>query len=154
MKAIELEKAYDPKSFEDRIYALWKDSGAFKPAGSREDGAVKKETFTIVIPPPNVTGVLHLGHGLNNSLQDIIIRFHRMRGESTLWVPGTDHAGIATQNVVEKRLRERGVDRRSLGREQFVEEAWKVAREHHGIISRQLARIGASVDWSRERFTL
>ncbi|MDR1307381.1 MAG: valine--tRNA ligase [Treponema sp.] len=151
MKAIELEKAYDPKSFEDRIYALWKDSGAFKPAG---DGRVKGKTFTIVIPPPNVTGVLHLGHGLNNSLQDIVIRFHRMRGEQTLWVPGTDHAGIATQNVVEKRLRERGEDRRSLGREQFVEEAWKVTREHHGIISRQLARIGASVDWSRERFTL
>jgi valyl-tRNA synthetase len=153
MKAVELEKAYDPKSFEDRIYALWKDSGFFKPAGSRKDGA-RKGSFTIVIPPPNVTGVLHLGHGLNNSLQDIIIRFHRMRGEQTLWVPGTDHAGIATQNVVEKRLRDKGIDRHTLGRERFVEEAWKVTGEHHGIISRQLARIGASVDWSRERFTL
>jgi valyl-tRNA synthetase len=154
MKAIELEKAYNPKSFEDRIYAQWKDSGSFKPAGSREDGPANGESFTIVIPPPNVTGVLHLGHGLNNSLQDIIIRFHRMRGEQTLWVPGTDHAGIATQNVVEKRLREKGIDRHDLGREQFVEETWKVTREHHDVISRQLARIGASVDWSRERFTL
>ncbi|MDR0598740.1 MAG: valine--tRNA ligase [Treponema sp.] len=150
MKAIELEKAYDPRGFEDRIYASWRDSGSFKP----RDAGPGRAAFTIVIPPPNVTGVLHLGHGLNNSLQDIIIRFHRMRGERTLWVPGTDHAGIATQNVVEKKLRERGANRRDLGREQFVEETWKVAREHHEIISRQLARIGASVDWSRERFTL
>ncbi|MDR2768879.1 MAG: valine--tRNA ligase [Treponema sp.] len=150
MKAIELEKAYNPRAFEDRIYALWKESGAFKPESS--SGA--KTAFTIVIPPPNVTGVLHLGHALNNSLQDIIIRFHRMRGEKTLWLPGTDHAGIATQNVVEKRLRAKGIDRRDLGREKFVEETWKVKEEHHAIISRQLARIGASVDWDRERFTL
>ncbi|MDR1411245.1 MAG: class I tRNA ligase family protein, partial [Spirochaetaceae bacterium] len=99
MKAVELEKAYDPKGFEDRIYALWKESGAFKP---KNDANAKP--YVIVIPPPNVTGVLHLGHGLNISLQDIIIRFHRMKGERVLWVPGTDHAGIATQNVVEKRL--------------------------------------------------
>jgi valyl-tRNA synthetase len=108
----------------------------------------------IVIPPPNVTGVLHLGHGLNNSLQDIVIRFHRMRGEPVLWVPGTDHAGIATQNVVEKKLRAQGLSRRDLGREKFLEETWKVRDEHHAVISQQLARIGASVDWSRERFTL
>ncbi|MDR2211341.1 MAG: valine--tRNA ligase [Spirochaetaceae bacterium] len=147
LKAIELEKAYDPRLFEDSIYQQWKDSGAFQPRG-------KGESYTIVIPPPNVTGVLHLGHGLNNSLQDIIIRFHRMRGARTLWVPGTDHAGIATQNVVEKKLRARGLNRRDLGREKFIEETWKVKNEHHEIISRQLARIGASVDWSRERFTL
>jgi valyl-tRNA synthetase len=147
LKSIELEKAYDPKNFEDAVYARWKESGAFAPSGT--GGA-----FTIVIPPPNVTGVLHLGHGLNNSLQDIVVRFHRMRGEKTLWVPGTDHAGIATQNVVEKKLRARGIDRRELGREKFIEETWKVKREHHEVISRQLARIGASVDWSRERFTL
>ncbi|MDR2552691.1 MAG: valine--tRNA ligase [Treponema sp.] len=152
LKAIELEKAYDPKGFEDRIYKQWKDSGAFTPeqGGPGNSGS----PFAVVIPPPNVTGVLHLGHGLNNSLQDIIVRFHRMGGEKTLWVPGTDHAGIATQNVVEKRLREKGIQRRELGRNQFVEETWKVAREHHRIISRQLERIGASVDWSRERFTL
>ncbi|GHV76223.1 valine--tRNA ligase [Spirochaetia bacterium] len=147
MRAVELEKAYDPKSFEDRIYAGWRSSGAFKPRSA-------DKSFTVVIPPPNVTGVLHLGHGLNNTLQDIVVRFHRMRGEATLWVPGTDHAGIATQNVVEKRLKAKGQSRRDLGRAKFVEETWKVKQEHHAIISRQLERIGASVDWSRERFTL
>jgi valyl-tRNA synthetase len=159
MKAIELAKAYDPASFEDQIYALWKERGAFKPengaapeAGSA--GQAEVSPYVIVIPPPNVTGVLHLGHGLNNSLQDIVIRFHRMRGAPTLWVPGTDHAGIATQNVVEKKLRARGISRRDLGREKFIEETWKVKNEHHAIISRQLARIGASLDWSRERFTM
>jgi valyl-tRNA synthetase len=146
LTAIELEKAYDPKRFEDDVYRKWNDSGAFAPRGGGE-------SFTVVIPPPNVTGVLHLGHGLNNSLQDIIIRFHRMRGEKTLWVPGTDHAGIATQNVVEKRLKARGQSRRELGREKFIEETWKIKNEHHAIISRQLKKIGASVDWSRERFT-
>jgi valyl-tRNA synthetase len=149
MKAIELEKAYDPKSFEDRIYEAWMAAGAFKPAG-RSD----KKPFVIVIPPPNVTGVLHIGHGLNNSLQDILIRFHRMLGEPTLWVPGSDHAGIATQHVVEKKLRTQGIDRRELGREKFVEETWKVANEHHDIIKKQLEKIGSSCDWSRERFTL
>jgi valyl-tRNA synthetase len=148
MKAIELEKACDPKLFEDRIYALWKESGAFKP----KDG--KGVPYVVVIPPPNVTGVLHLGHGLNISLQDIVVRFHRMRGEPVLWVPGTDHAGIATQNVVERRLKARGLSRYDLGQEKFLEETWKVKEEHHRIISRQLARMGASVDWSRERFTM
>jgi valyl-tRNA synthetase len=149
MKAIELEKAYDPKSFEDRIYARWKEEETFKPKA--EQG---KPPYVIVIPPPNVTGVLHLGHGLNISLQDIIIRFHRMRGAPVLWVPGTDHAGIATQNVVEKRLKSQGRSRREMGREQFVAETWNVKEEHHRIISQQIARMGASVDWSRERFTL
>ena len=151
MKSIELEKSYDPKTFEDRIYALWKESGAFGPQPGREGG---EGTFVVVIPPPNVTGVLHLGHGLNNSLQDIIVRFHRMRGASTLWVPGTDHAGIATQNVVERKLKERGTSRRELGREKFLEETWKVKNEHHAIITKQLEKIGASVDWKRERFTM
>ncbi len=149
MKAIELEKAYDPKIFEDRIYTHWMESKSFEPGTESHE-----KPFVVVIPPPNVTGVLHLGHGLNNSLQDIVVRFHRMKGEPTLWVPGTDHAGIATQNVVEKRLKERGKSRHDLGREAFVDETWKVKKEHHEIISRQLARIGASVDWSRERFTL
>ena len=162
MKAIELEKVYNPKTFEDRIYTQWKESGLFKPESGNSANAADavnaasadEHPFTIVIPPPNVTGVLHLGHGLNNSIQDIIIRFHRMKGEKTLWVPGCDHAGIATQHVVEMKLREKGISRHDLGREKFIEETWKVAKEHHEVISRQLARIGASVDWSRERFTL
>ncbi|MCA1950692.1 MAG: valine--tRNA ligase [Treponema sp.] len=149
MEAVEMDKAYDPKSFEDRIYDQWKTSGSFQPKPVKG-----KRPFVVVIPPPNVTGVLHMGHGLNNSLQDIIVRFHRMRGEPTLWVPGTDHAGIATQNVVEKRLKKEGKTRHDLGRDAFVAETWKVKKEHHEIISRQLAKIGASVDWSRERFTL
>jgi valyl-tRNA synthetase len=150
MKSIELTKSYDPKAFEDRIYSLWKESGAFAP----ESGKSGEKPFVIVIPPPNVTGVLHLGHGLNNSLQDIIVRFHRMRGVPTLWVPGTDHAGIATQNVVERKLKEQGTSRRELGREKFLEETWKVKDEHHTIITKQLEKIGASVDWKRERFTM
>ncbi len=149
MRAIELEKAYDPKKFEDRVYDLWNANGAFSPLSPNG-----KNPFVVVIPPPNVTGVLHMGHGLNHSLQDIVVRYHRMKGEPTLWLPGTDHAGIATQNVVERRLKQRGIDRHQLGRERFIEETWKVKREHHEIISRQLRKIGASVDWSRERFTL
>ncbi|MCL2411319.1 MAG: valine--tRNA ligase, partial [Treponema sp.] len=146
----DMAKAYDPKSFEDRIYALWQEAGAFSPNNVNSD----KPPFVVVIPPPNVTGVLHLGHGLNNSLQDIIVRFHRMRGVPVLWVPGTDHAGIATQNVVERRLKSQGKNRRDLGREKFLEETWKVKDEHHTVISTQLKKIGASVDWSRERFTM
>ena len=151
MKAIELEKAFDPKGFEDRIYAQWQKAGAFKPG---IEGNTSGTPYVVVIPPPNVTGVLHLGHGLNICLQDIVVRFHRMRGEPTLWVPGTDHAGIATQNVVERRFKAKGLSRSDLGREKFVEETWKVKEEHHAVISRQISRMGASVDWSRERFTL
>jgi valyl-tRNA synthetase len=159
MKAVVLEKAFDPKLFEDKIYARWKESGAFQPGNPARDEAgaspeAEKDPYVIVIPPPNVTGILHLGHSLVISLIDIVIRFHRMRGAPALWVPGTDHAGIATQNVVEKRLLARGQSRRELGREKFLEETWRVKEEHHAVISRQLARMGASVDWSRERFTL
>ena len=149
MKAVELAKAYDPKEFEDRVYAAWLAGGHFKPVPPNG-----KKPFVIVIPPPNVTGVLHMGHGLNNSMQDILIRFHRMLGEPTLWLPGTDHAGIATQHVVEKKLKAKGVDRHDLGREKFVEETRKVANEHHDVIKTQLEKIGSSCDWSRERFTL
>ncbi|MCD1653339.1 valine--tRNA ligase [Treponema zuelzerae] len=148
MKAIELEKAYNPKDFEDRVYSAWETGGHFQPKSGPES------PFVVVIPPPNVTGVLHMGHGLNNSLQDIVVRYHRMRGEPTLWVPGTDHAGIATQNVVEKRLKKEGKSRHDLGREAFVERTWEVKKEHHETITRQLRKIGASVDWTRERFTL
>jgi valyl-tRNA synthetase len=150
MEAVQLSKTYNPKDFEDRIYQEWKTGGLFKPV-DHDNG---KDPFVIVIPPPNVTGVLHMGHGLNNSLQDILIRYNRMLGRPTLWVPGTDHAGIATQNVVEKQLRAKGTSRREIGRPAFVEETWKVKENHHGIISSQLEKIGASCDWSRERFTL
>jgi valyl-tRNA synthetase len=155
MNSIELAKAYDPKTFEDRIYALWKNSNSFAPKtenNSAKDSA--KKPFVVVIPPPNVTGVLHVGHGLNNSLQDIIVRFHRMFGSPALWVPGTDHAGIATQHVVERKLKEQGKNRRDLGREKFIEETWKIKKEHHAIITKQLEKLGASVDWNRERFTM
>ncbi|MGA2377972.1 MAG: valine--tRNA ligase [Spirochaetia bacterium] len=150
MKAIELSRAFDPKSYEDRVYARWIEEKLFAPKG---DGRGKK-TFVIVIPPPNVTGVLHMGHGLNNSLQDIEIRYHRMIGDDTLWVPGCDHAGIATQHVVEKMLKKMGTSRTEIGREKFIEETWKVTNEHHDIIVRQLKRLGSSCDWDRERFTL
>ncbi|MDR1447300.1 MAG: valine--tRNA ligase [Treponema sp.] len=154
MKSVELSKAYDPVSFEDRIYNQWKESGAFVPrASASSQGGGEKAPYVIVIPPPNVTGLLHLGHALNMALQDIVIRYHRMKGEAALWVPGTDHAGIATQNVVEKRLHSQGKSRHSLGREKFVEETWKVKSEHHALISKQIARMGLSVDWKRERFT-
>ena len=149
MKAIELAKAYDPKDFEDRLYRFWLEGRFFSPDSSRGGSP-----YVIVIPPPNVTGVLHMGHGLNNCLQDILIRYHRMAGQPTLWLPGSDHAGIATQNVVERQLRKRGLSRAELGREKFIEETWKVKDKHHRQIVRQLQRIGSSCDWERERFTL
>ena len=155
MKAIELEKAYNPKSFEDRVYKDWEESGSFKPLSDKNPlEAADRPNFTVVIPPPNVTGVLHMGHGLNNTLQDIVVRYHRMKGDNTLWLPGTDHAGIATQNVVERRLKKEGLRRQDLGRDKFLEKTWEVKREHHSIISNQQRRLGNSVDWSRERFTL
>ncbi|MGI5059067.1 valine--tRNA ligase [Treponema pectinovorum] len=157
MKAIELEKAYNPKDFEDRIYSEWNEKGYFKPA-SDEDSPVHSRKmsnikYTVVIPPPNVTGVLHMGHGLNNTLQDVVVRYHRMKGDDTLWVPGTDHAGIATQNVVEKQLKAEGKSRNDLGRDAFIERTWQVTRNHHDIIVNQQKKLGNSVDWSRERFT-
>ena len=148
MKAVELEKVYNPSDFEDRIYKQWVDDGCFCPAD--KDG----KPFTVVMPPPNVTGILHMGHALNNSLQDIIIRYQRMTGRPTLWVPGTDHAGIATQNVVERQLAKEGLRRQDLGREKFVERTWAVKEHHHSIITQQLRKIGASCDWQHERFTL
>ena len=148
MKAIELEKTYNPKDFEERIYAQWVEDGNFKPSDS--DG----KPFVIVMPPPNVTGILHMGHALNNSLQDILTRYYRMTGRPTLWLPGTDHAGIATQNVVERQLAKEGLRRQDLGREKFIERTWQVKEKHHDIIVSQLKTIGASCDWSRERFTM
>ena len=165
MKAIELEKAYEPKSFEDRIYNEWESKGYFKPASDEKspvhekyvcqcaDCNKKTNTYSVVIPPPNVTGVLHMGHGLNNTLQDIVVRYHRMKGDNTLWVTGTDHAGIATQNVVERQLKKEGLTRNDLGREKFLERTWKVKEDHHNTIVKQQKKLGNSTDWNRERFT-
>jgi valyl-tRNA synthetase len=145
-----LEKTFDPKTVEPRLYAEWEASGVFAP---RDDASAP--TFSMVIPPPNVTGSLHLGHALNNTLQDILTRFERMRGRAALWLPGTDHAGIATQMVVERQLAEAGnIGRREMGREAFVEKVWEWKATSGGTIVRQLRRLGASCDWSRERFTL
>lgn len=161
MKGIELEKAYNPQDFEDRIYKEWNEKGYFKPKSDADSPVHKKGCscgcsgkYTVVIPPPNVTGVLHMGHGLNNTLQDIVVRYHRMKGDDTLWIPGTDHAGIATQNIVERRLKAEGLSRRDLGREKFLERTWEVKREHHAIISKQQRKLGNTVDWTRERFTM
>jgi valyl-tRNA synthetase len=146
-----LEKTYQPAAIEARVAAEWEKASAFK--AGRPDRA-KAAAYSIVIPPPNVTGSLHMGHALNNTLQDVLCRFERMRGKDVLWQPGTDHAGIATQLVVERRLMERQIHRRTLGREKFVEEVWKWKAESGGTIVNQLKRLGASCDWSRERFTM
>ncbi len=147
MKAVELSKTYNPKDFEDRIYSEWKEKGEFAP---REG----EGHFSVVMPPPNVTGVLHMGHALNNNLQDIIVRYKRMKGLPTLWVPGTDHAGIATQNVVERQLAKEGLRRQDIGREKFLERTWLVKEKHHDIIKSQLEKLGCSCDWDHERFTM
>jgi len=145
-----LDREYNPKDIEQRWYEFWLDNKLFH--ASEDDD--NKETYSIVIPPPNVTGVLHMGHALNNTLQDIMIRFKRMDGYNTLWMPGTDHAGIATQNVVEKYLSSQGKSRHDFGREAFVEEVWKWREKHGGLIINQLKRLGASCDWDRIRFTM
>ena len=144
-----LDKTYRPETVESTHYERWNDSGAF--ACGRNN---KGQPYTIVIPPPNVTGSLHIGHALNNTLQDILIRYERMRGRDALWQPGTDHAGIATQMVVERQLEEAGSSRKLLGREKFIETVWNWKAESGGTILRQLHRLGASCDWSRERFTM
>ena len=144
-----LEKNYTPKDFEEKIYADWENSGDFKP-----DMRSSKDAFSIVIPPPNVTGVLHMGHALDDTLQDILVRYNRMLGKNVLWQVGTDHAGIATQMVVERNLAKDGISRHDLGREKFIETVWKWKEKSGGTITRQLRRLGASCDWSRERFTM
>jgi len=147
-----IDKTYQPSAVEGRIYATWEEAGAFR-AGRPERRDAKP--YCIVIPPPNVTGSLHMGHALNNTLQDVLVRFERMRGRDVLWQPGTDHAGIATQMVVERQLMERQESpRRALGREKFLEKVWAWKVESGGAITAQLKRLGASCDWSRERFTM
>ncbi len=145
-----LDKDYDPKDFEQKWYEIWLEKKYFH--ASEYDGT--RPAYTIVIPPPNVTGVLHMGHALNNTLQDIMIRYKRMDGYNSLWMPGTDHAGIATQNVVEKSLSEKGISRHDLGRDAFISEVWKWREKHGGLIISQLKRLGASCDWDRTRFTM
>ena len=145
-----LDKTYDPSAIEATLYEAWENDGCFKAGRVPE-----AEPYTIVIPPPNVTGSLHMGHALNNTLQDILCRFERMRGRDVLWQPGTDHAGIATQMVVERQLTEDGnMTRREMGREAFIERVWQWKEESGSTITRQLRRLGASCDWSRERFTM
>ncbi|MCW0979205.1 valine--tRNA ligase [Agrobacterium sp. BT-220-3] len=147
-----LEKTYDSATVEPKIAKAWDEANAFRAGANAKPGA---ETFTIVIPPPNVTGSLHMGHALNNTLQDILVRFERMRGKDVLWQPGMDHAGIATQMVVERKLMEQQLPgRREMGREAFVEKVWEWKAESGGLIFNQLKRLGASCDWSRERFTM
>ena len=145
-----LDQRFDPAEAEPRLYKAWEEAGCFHPSGD-----TSAQAYSIVIPPPNVTGVLHMGHALNNTLQDVLIRFERMRGKNVLWQPGTDHAGIATQMVVERQLAQAGnTDRRSMGREAFVERVWQWKEESGGAIVGQLKRLGASCDWSVERFTM
>ena len=148
VKIEDLPTVYNAKETEESIYKFWEDNDLFKA-----DAKSPKKPYSIVIPPPNVTGVLHMGHALDETLQDILVRYHRMSGYETLWVPGTDHAGIATQNVVEKQLREQGLTRHDLGREKFLEKTWEWANAHKSRILDQCKRLGASFDRSRERFT-
>ena len=147
-KIDDLPTVYDPKETEAEIYKFWENGNYFKA-----DAKSKKPPYSMVIPPPNVTGVLHMGHALDETLQDILVRYHRMSGYETLWIPGTDHAGLATQNVVEKQLAKEGLTRYDLGREKFVERTWEWTNEHKGAILDQMKRLGASFDRSRERFT-
>lgn len=147
--AYELEKQYNPKNVEDRIYKSWVDSKYFH--AKREEG---KKTYTIVIPPPNITGQLHMGHALDNTLQDILIRYHRMAGYDTLWLPGTDHASIATEAKIVEAMKKEGLTKEDLGREKFLERAWDWKKQYGGRIIEQLKKLGSSCDWDRERFTL
>ncbi|WND01777.1 valine--tRNA ligase [Temperatibacter marinus] len=146
-----LDKTYDPKEIETKWYAHWETSNAFAAGKGAVDGA---EPYVIVMPPPNVTGSLHMGHALDNTLQDVLIRFERLRGKDVLWQPGTDHAGIATQMVVERQMDAEGIKRTDLGREKFLERVWEWKAESGGTITSQLRRLGASCDWSREAFTM
>ncbi|HHC72570.1 MAG TPA: valine--tRNA ligase, partial [Thiotrichales bacterium] len=142
-----MEKTYNPTKIEQRWYRFWEERGYFAPRG-------EGSPYCIMIPPPNVTGSLHMGHAFQDTIMDALIRYHRMKGDRTLWQVGTDHAGIATQMVVERQLEREGKTRHDLGREKFVEKVWEWKRESGGTITRQLRRMGASVDWSRERFTM
>ena len=142
-------KKYNHKIEEKKISDYWIKNKCFKPKINKS-----KKTFSIVIPPPNITGRLHMGHALNNSLQDVLVRYNRMKGKETLWQPGTDHAGIATQAVVEKNLENKGLSKNKLGREKFIKKIWEWKKESGDIILEQLKKLGCSCDWSRTRFTM
>ena len=150
MSDLESKPRYDPSEVEPRIVRRWLDSGIYHP----EPEGTAAENYSIAIPPPNVTGVLHMGHALNNSVQDCLTRYHRMRGIRTKWILGTDHAGIATQTQVERALEQEGSSREALGRDAFIERVWEWRREYGGAIIEQLKRLGASCDFEEERFTL
>jgi len=145
----ELAKTYAPKEFEDRIYHNWEEKGYF-----HAEIDPKKKPYTIVIPPPNITGQLHMGHALDNTLQDILIRWRRMQGYSALWLPGTDHASIATEAKIVGKMKEEGLTKEQIGREEFLKRAWDWKRVYGGRIVQQLKKLGSSCDWERERFTL
>ncbi|MDO9475640.1 MAG: valine--tRNA ligase, partial [Pseudohongiella sp.] len=142
-----MDKTYQPQQIERQWYSTWEERNYFAPSG-------KGDSYSIVIPPPNVTGRLHMGHGFQNAIMDALIRYHRMMGKNTLWQVGTDHAGIATQMVVERRLEREGIKRKVLGREKFLEKVWEWKEESGGMITQQIRRLGGSIDWSRERFTM
>nr|VFK38052.1 MAG: valyl-tRNA synthetase [Candidatus Kentron sp. TC] len=152
-----MEKTYDPRAIEQRHYEIWEKNGYFQPAGDNAAGVHSKDSrpaFCIMIPPPNVTGSLHMGHAFQDTIMDVLTRYHRMVGDDTLWQPGTDHAGIATQMVVERRMNAEGLTRHDIGREELVERIWDWKAESGGAITRQLRRMGASLDWAHERFTM
>src|SRR3989338_6234414 len=153
----ELPKAYEPQLYEDDIYRRWTESGLFNPNVCVAKGVTKKDAqpFSIVLPPPNVTGTLHMRHAVMLAIEDTMVRYHRMKGDQTLWVPGTDHAAIATQSKVEKIIFEQeGKNRQGLGREKFLDRVHQFAQESHDTIVNQAKKMGASLDWSREAFTL
>src|ERR1700716_2193123 len=147
----EIPKTYDPKEAEQNNNARWEEQGYFAPEINRDPNA---PAFSIVIPPPNVTGSLHMGHALQHTMMDVLTRFKRMCGYRTLWLPGMDHAGISTQLMVTRELKKEGLSRRDVGREKFVERVWKWKAESGGQITKQMRRLGVSVDWSREKFTM
>ena len=142
-----MDNKFEPKKVEETLYKTWDSSGYFKPSG-------EGNPFCILIPPPNVTGTLHMGHAFNQTLMDTLIRFKRMDGENTLWQMGTDHAGIATQMLVERQLEQEGKNRIDLGRDEFISMVWEWKEKSGGIISDQIRRMGSSKDWSRDRFTM
>ena len=144
-----LNDKFNPKDFEERIYENWEKNGYFKPSGDKS-----KKTFCIMMPPPNVTGKLHMGHALDGTIQDILIRFKRMQGFDTLWLPGSDHASISTEMKVVQKLKEEGKSKQDLGREKFLEEAWEWTHKYGGLIQEQQRKLGCSCDWEKNRFTL
>ena len=144
-----LDGKYEPDKFENEIYKNWEEKGYFKPSGDKT-----KESYCIMMPPPNVTGKLHMGHALDGTLQDILIRYKRMQGFNTLWLPGTDHAAILTEVKIIEKLKEEGIDKHDLGREKFLERAWQWTEEYGGTIVKQQKKLGCSADWSRSRFTM